>query len=773
LLKKWHQLLILVLVLGSVGIGYYLIGSRHQDLHQQDIVQLKDFYSLNVQPIFNNKCVACHSCFNSPCQLDLTSYDGLERGGNTINVYDFPKVEARDPTRLYIDAHSVEAWRKKGFYSVIGRSLQNLLSYMVSVPDGIESGKQNKYDAEYSRTCIQSTEESNLKKYAKANPAGRMPLGFPALEKKEIDQIQTWLSRGEKGPDTLTLERAVREEGGLKGNIQKWEEFFNRPSLKEKIAARYLYEHLFLASIYFDASPNIFFRLVRSKTKTGDIDEIGTSYPFDDPGKEFSYRLRPVTNVIGHKSHIPFEFSQSRREKWEKDFFQSEWKDIPTKMPPYGREGSNPFVIFKSMPVEARYQFFLDNAGYHIMTFIKGPVCRGQTALNVINDHFWVLFMDPKQDVMVNSPEAYAKIADEIEFPSLLGDKLFPLVNFRERYWKSIGTKFKYLEKQKPLDAHSLWIGDKEDSNATITVYRHFDSATVLRGLRGQMPKTVWVLDYQVFESIYYNLTAGYNVFGPVLHQLNSRLYMEVSRVASEDLFLSFLPKESRRPLRKNWNLPVPHQKESILKFIADTVTSDIKDKLTKDYVYAGGNIESRLELKAKDPANEFLKVLKTEHYNKSQYEPISDQIKVLSGLGDLPASIVRYLPDTILLEVKDDDESELWTLIHNRDHYNVGMLLFENDRLRPEKDTLDVIRNAATSYANLIVILKRDQLQAFAQDLSVCKSQAMVWSVMKKYGLSRSNPEFWMHFDRISKLSSEKLTNERGFFDLNRYLNL
>ncbi len=29
------------------------------------------------------------------------------------------------------------------------------------------------------------------------------------------------------------------------------------------------------------------------------------------------------------------------------------------------------------------------------MNFIKGPVCRGQMAVDVIEDHFWVFFLDP------------------------------------------------------------------------------------------------------------------------------------------------------------------------------------------------------------------------------------------------------------------------------------------------------------------------------------------------------------------------------------------
>ena len=51
----------------------------------------------------------------------------------------------------------------------------------------------------------------------------------------------------------------------------------------------------------------------------------------------------------------------------------------------------NPFVAFAAIPPRARYQFMLDDAGYHVRAFIHGPVCRGQVALNVIDEQFWKL----------------------------------------------------------------------------------------------------------------------------------------------------------------------------------------------------------------------------------------------------------------------------------------------------------------------------------------------------------------------------------------------
>ena len=53
---------------------------------------------------------------------------------------------------------------------------------------------------------------------------------------------------------------------------------------------------------------------------------------------------------------------------------------------------SNPFKAFKDIPPRSRYEFLLDDARYFIEGFIKGPVCRGMIALNVIEDQFWVAF---------------------------------------------------------------------------------------------------------------------------------------------------------------------------------------------------------------------------------------------------------------------------------------------------------------------------------------------------------------------------------------------
>ena len=754
-----------------IGIGsFYLY--QHNSSNNISVAQInhsEDFYSKKIQPLFNQKCIACHSCYNSPCQLKLTSYHSTVRGANKVSIYDFPKLESREPTRMFVDAKNEEEWREKDFYDVIGNNDESILLHMVTGFEGIESGEQSEYLSEASRVCISELTDSKIDNYTDKNPAGRMPYGMPKLKPNEIKLISKWISMGAPGPDREKQEEQITEYNGVKEKIEKWENLFNRKGLKSELASRYLYEHLFLAHLYFEDFPKLSFKLVRSRTKLGMIDEVATTYPFDDPNEDFHYRLRPVIETIVHKSHLPFKLSEDKREKIIKSFYESKWESIPKKMPAYGRSGGNPYKTFKDIPVKARYQFFLDNANYHIMTFIKGPVCRGQTALNVINDHFWVFFVDPAKDPLVNSKKLYEKISSEMMLPAQLKDDISPLVDLRDNYWNAIDEKFKYLSNQE-LDLSWLWTGNKEDLDASVTVMRHFDSAHTMRGLQGRIPKTVWVLDYHVFESIYYNLTAGYNVFGPILHQLNSRLFMELSRISSEDLFLSFLPQKEREEIRLSWNQKTPDKKESTLKWITDVFTNDAQEEMQYRYVYAGKKIKSKVKFEKKDVKAEILSLIKEKVLSSDQVNATKGTLPhELKALNDLQSDAIAFLPDSIVISYND----EVYTLVHHKDHYNVSMLLFESERRNTANDSIDIIPGVVTSYPNLFMHFNAKSLSTFTKRLKTAQTQDMVDALLRRYAVSRANEEIWSSYDYFSNKSFEKSTNEFGYLDLNRYLNL
>jgi hypothetical protein len=103
---------------------------------------------------------------------------------------------------------------------------------------------------------------------------------------------------------------------------------------------------------------------------------------------------------------------------------------------------SNPFVAFSAIPADSRYRFLLDEAQYFIMNFIKGPVCRGQLAVDVIEDRFWVFFVDPKVGAREANAEVIARQATNLRLPAEWGSDA-PLL----RPWLEYADlETKYLE---------------------------------------------------------------------------------------------------------------------------------------------------------------------------------------------------------------------------------------------------------------------------------------------------------------------------------------
>ena len=87
---------------------------------------------------------------------------------------------------------------------------------------------------------------------------------------------------------------------------------------------------------------------------------------------------------------------------------------------------------------------------------------------------------------MSQSKQAYHAVSSRTEFPAEIGDKVEVFADFKDKYWSAVEQKYSYLANEKQLDYDSLWNGNGENKNAAITVMRHFDSATVLQGLRGK-----------------------------------------------------------------------------------------------------------------------------------------------------------------------------------------------------------------------------------------------------------------------------------------------
>jgi hypothetical protein len=74
-------------------------------------------YGQDIQPIFDRRCIACHGCLGSPCNLKLDSFAGVQRGAFALNPYATHLV---DYPRTDMDAvGTLAGWRALGFYPVL------------------------------------------------------------------------------------------------------------------------------------------------------------------------------------------------------------------------------------------------------------------------------------------------------------------------------------------------------------------------------------------------------------------------------------------------------------------------------------------------------------------------------------------------------------------------------------------------------------------------------------------------------------------------------
>jgi len=747
-------------------------------------------YTRDIKPIIEQKCIACHGCYDAPCQLKLTSAEGLLRGATRKPVYDGARLTDAAPTRLFVDATTTAGWRDKRFYPVLneqGGSLEDNLEYSLlydmirlgrehplaantPVPDYIELGLKRKSD------CPVPAE---FDRYAQEKPLQGMPLAITGLSDTEFSTLRQWIYEGaviDATPAPLLPEEQAQ--------IQQWEAFFNRSALKNRLVSRYLYEHLFLAHLYFEGlDSGNFFELVRSTTPPGEpVRVIPTLRPNDDPGQPFYYRLRRINSTIVHKTHIIYPLGAARLQRIEALFLTPDWE--VTELPGYSRElVLNPFTTFSAIPARARYQFMLDSAQYVVMTFIRGPVCRGQVATDVIDDQFYVLFQDPGSDLSVTDPAYLARVQPYLALTDVqlhlltLGADWLHSKHERNEYIRIRGQYYREMQPRGP-SLEDIWDGDGSNANAVLTIFRHFDNATVVKGFVGAVPKTLWVMDYPMLERSYYELVVNFNVFGTAAHQAETRLYFDLIRSGGENNFLHFMPPGGRTDMRNSWY----RGKGAQLKLI--TTYEIVNDDMPEQIAY-----------RSPDPKAEFVSLvtrrLKSlagppDVLNRCAqppcYRPGADSTErlaegYLQTLASKPASLdgmhfVDFMPDISFLRVGtgDPDRDLAYTLVRNKAHTNVAFLLDEAKRREPEKDTLTVYPGLLGSYPNFMFNVPLQSIGEFTAALHAARTPEQFRELAGRYGLSRTHPGVWDNFQWFVEYKRRTRPLEAGVYDMNRY---
>jgi len=826
-------LLLLIFSVGTVFASELQQGEQlKKDIASINALPAKLTFNKDIKPILEKRCVVCHGCYDAPCQLKLSAIEGITRGANKLKLYNKTRLTWQQPSRLFIDASTTREWRDMEFFGVLNEgashtpeaNLEHSLLYkMLSLkqinplPEAGMLPEDLDVSLEREQVC---TTLDKFDAFAKAHPLWGMPYALPNLSNEEYALLVKWLSQGDTAAEAKQLSPDILAQ------VRNWEDFFNGSGNKQQLVSRYIYEHLVLGHVYFqddnghfqndkDPSGPNFFRLVRSRTPSGvAVDEIASIRPYDDPDEDvFYYRLRSFSASIVDKNHIVYELSAARMQRYRELFLQPDYQ--VEKLPGYApgespnffvrayrkilnlfglNEASTPFEIFADIPPQARYQFLLDDARFFINGFIKGPVCRGQSALSSIEDHFWVFFLKPKNPSFYRQhgldSEFLRDVDKDLHLPTELADtsRLFAAWI---KYWPQeqayMRAKTNYYQEQglPQLDIHKavdefVWDGRRKDGSrsvdAALTIFRHFDSASVHSGLYGESPETAWVIDYPVFERLHYLLVAGFNPFGTMGHQLGARLYMGFLRIEGEDNFLYFLPREDRKRLYEAWHeidrKTTREQRQATRAWLEVDSVNGYEANPARPFYH--------------QPKQEFFEILK-QHTGYTAMDATdlnrcsrancftSPADRAMQRLAHvLRGKRLQIFPETSYLRVRgvNGHKDVAYTLIHNKSYRTDTFAKEDNDRPGEDMkdDTLTIMRGLAGSYPNFFFDVSEADLDAFVAACVRVMNRDDYEQMVTRFGIRRTDPRFWDVSDWIQDQHARAQPVDAGILDLSRY---
>lgn len=520
-------------------------------------------YLDKVQPILSRRCVACHSGPAAPCQLDFGSWAGLARGGSRQTVVDPGRQEEMEPARLQVDGHSPADWRAKGFASVLDSdaaaapeqpALLRLLSRRPVSP-----APSGTFPAQASACAFGSSE--GMTAFLAAHPDHHMPFGLPSLAGEEYQTVVDWLAAGARGPDAAETAGLSAIPSRDLSSVGAWEDFLNRQDPKHAMTARYIYEHVFPARITFATGTEALYELIRSRSEPGRPVAALPALPSEDPGGPFYYRFRRVAEAAAASGQVVIDFGGERLKRAHEQFIRPDWLMPPHRVGYAPRGAANPFTTFEQIPPAARYQFLLDNILPIFRTCFQGAAASPGVGLDVIDDHFWVLFLAPQYDLSVRLP-GFLMDSEKLLVPQL-DTRVAPGETESEAIRRLRRATALFPHKRSQLydityryegrGYEAIWRGGRESDAPALTVFRHASGASVHKGTLGDLPKTVWVVDYPLLERLCAVMVTGYSPYGGAAERLAARVRLDGLRQEAETQFLDFLPQEQRRNSLQYW----------------------------------------------------------------------------------------------------------------------------------------------------------------------------------------------------------------------------
>ena len=741
-------------------------------------------YAGSVQPLFDNRCIACHGCLGSPCNVKLSSFRGVDRGGFGKNPYS-THLEAYPRTGMDVVTTTAE-WRERGFYPVVSRGgtadqnragslLYQLVTagYQHNQPGFSRKALMSTYKERYEHTCP-STPEALAATLA-SNPAQGMPYGLPALEDSQVQSLKNWVEEGSPGPTPKDLgAAAVVKNPEI---VARWESFFNAPDPRQQLVSRYIFDHVYLSSLALDENPGETFKLVRSKTPgnspddaargvtTPPIEIIDTPHPYSDPMTDaavdrFYYRLQKIAYRPVQKNHFVWRLGAKDIAHLEELFLAPKWDPKANLDAPW--DVGNPFLMYQAIPTRARYRFLLENSSVIVGGITSGPVCLGQAATYAVKDQFWVYFIDPDHDVSVLDPQLGLGSWEALMDRSPLGNAAY-----EEAYGKALE---RFFSDGYSIDA--VWDGDKTNPNAWLTILRHESNTWVLTGRQGGIPRSQWLMGYSGFERIYYDTVAHFEYYGSDIGKLETLGFFNLVRQEFEDHFLLLLPTDERTAIRKRWTKGIGEISLDFSPFPGKDLPSPIENSdPAHPLLGIVTDLEEHLGTAISGPPDLLNPWVKPDYPIEKGISSYDEWITAISTMTVTTRfKFPRFMPSMIILKLNQGDESRLYTLVVNRVYKTQYTMLFQDGEALPDLYTLSVYPTVVGGFPNLFMELDLAEAAAFIQEMRNVESLDDFLEFRDRYSVLRNQEDFWDTYDWFNAWNFEHRREEAGVFDLSYY---
>jgi len=303
------------------------------------------------------------------------------------------------------------------------------------------------------------------------------------------------------------------------------------------------------------------------------------------------------------------------------------------------------------------------------------------------------------------------------------------------------------------------------------------DSASVNYGFIGDYPDTAWIIDYSVLERIHYLLVAGFDVYGNLGHQLNTRLYMDFLRTEGEDYFLAFLPADQRKAIRDGWYQGIRQSSkddEGQLRWLSREFVTGYQTDNSQLELYQ--KLESYLGPLTGD--GDFINRCTSDKCKPKVSQTILRADKAMQKAAKMDGLIVQFLPDVAFVRVRMGGKPEddlAYTMISNKAYTNVTSM-FASEKLIDardyEEDTQTVVRWLEGAYPNFFYTVELDDIENFVDEYNAIVDRQQYEAFVARYGLRRTSEEFWEQADWFNHQYAREQPRLSGIYDFNRYQN-